>query len=103
MHVIIFEVLPFAEGKHRYFELAAELKAILADQPGFISVERFQSLMDEEKLLSISFWESEEAIIKWRQNIDHINAQKEGKDKLFKAYRIRVAEVQRDYRFSADD
>ena len=102
MYGIIFEVWPHASGKERYFELAAQLKTILATQPGFISVERFQSLIDEGKLLSLSFWESEEAIMGWRVQLDHIQAQKEGKEKLFRAYRIRVVEVRRDYDFSAE-
>ena len=102
MYAIIFEVWPYASGKERYFELAAQLKIILATQPGFISVERFQSLMDEEKLLSLSFWESEEAIKGWREQLDHLQAQKEGKEKLFRAYRIRVVKMMRDYAFSAE-
>lgn len=102
MYAIIFEVWPYASGKERYFELAAQLKTILATQPGFISVERFQSLIDEEKLLSLSFWESEEAIKGWREQLDHLQAQKEGKEKLFRAYRLRVVKTMRDYAFSAE-
>ena len=96
MYAIIFEVWPFAKGRDRYFELAAQLKQILVSQPGFISVERFQSLIDEEKLLSLSFWESEQAIAGWREQLDHIDAQKEGKEKLFEAYRTLVVKVERD-------
>ena len=103
MYAIVFEVWPFAKGRDRYFELAAQLKQILVSQPGFISVERFQSLIDEEKLLSLSFWESEQAIAGWREQIDHIDAQKEGKEKLFKSYRIRVVKIERDYSFDAED
>lgn len=102
MYAIIFEVWPFASGRDRYFELAAQLKEILVSQPGFISVERFQSLIDEEKLLSLSFWESEEAIAGWRKQIDHIDSQREGKEKLFKSYRIRVVKIERDYSFDAE-
>ena len=79
------------------------MKEILISQPGFISVERFQSLIDEEKLLSLSFWESEDAIAGWREQLEHINAQKEGKEKLFKSYRIRVVKIERDYSFDAGD
>ncbi len=102
MYAIIFEVWPFADGKDRYFELAAQLKEHLINQPGFISVERFQSLNDEKKLLSLSFWDSEEAIINWRGQLDHLQAQKEGRDRLFSAYRIRVVKTERDYSFTAD-
>ena len=103
MYAIIFEVSPFASGRDRYFELAAQLKQILVSQPGFISVERFQSLIDEEKLLSLSFWESEQAIAGWREQLDHIDAQKEGKEKLFKSYRIRAVKIERDYSFDSED
>jgi heme-degrading monooxygenase HmoA len=78
------------------------LKTLLVQQPGFISVERFESLMEEGKLLSLSFWESEQAIVNWRSQLDHIEAQKEGKEKLFERYRIRVVKIERDYSFSAD-
>ena len=103
MYAIIFEVWPFAKGRDRYFELAAQLKQILVSQPGFISVERFQSLIDEEKLLSLSFWESEQAIAGWREQLDHIDAQKEGKEKLFKSYRIRVVIIERSYSFDVEE
>ena len=90
MYGIIFEVWPHDSGRDRYFELAAQLKTLLVQQPGFISVERFESLMEEGKLLSLSFWKSEQAIVNWRSHLDHIEAQKEGKEKLFERYRIRV-------------
>ena len=101
MHVIIFEVYPKQGKADDYFELAAELKPLLEEQPGFIAVERFQSLNDSQKYLSISSWESEEAIKNWRENIEHQQAQNEGKTSIFSKYRIRVAEVVRDYDFTA--
>ncbi len=99
MHVIIFEVYPKQGKADDYFELAAELKPLLEEQPGFIAVERFQSLNDSQKYLSISSWESEEAIKNWRENIEHQQAQNAGKTSIFSKYRIRVAEVVRDYDF----
>jgi len=102
MHVIIFEVYPKQGKADDYFTLAAELKPILEEQPGFIAVERFQSLNDSQKYLSISSWESEEAIKNWRENIKHQQAQNAGKSSIFSNYRIRVAEVVRDYDFTAD-
>ena len=101
MHVIIFEVYPKQGKADDYFELAAELKPLLEEQPGFIAVERFQSLNDSQKYLSISSWESEEAIKNWRKNIEHQQAQNAGKTSIFSKYRIRVAEVVRDYDFTA--
>jgi len=101
MHVIIFEVYPKQGKADDYFELAAELKPLLEEQPGFIAVERFQSLNDSQKYLSISSWESEEAIKNLRENIEHQQAQNAGKTSIFSKYRIRVAEVVRDYDFTA--
>jgi heme-degrading monooxygenase HmoA len=69
----------------------------LNDIEGFISIERFQSLANQKKLVSLSFWESEEAISNWRNNINHRMAQQKGRYKLFADYRLRVAHIVRDY------
>ena len=103
MVVIIFEVYPKSGKTDAYFDLAAELKPILEKQPGFIAVERFQSLNNERKLLSISSWENEEAVLNWRNNLAHQNAQNAGKNSIFDQYRIRVAQVMRDYDFDASE
>ena len=97
MLAVIFEVWPNDSGKEEYLSIAASLREFLKDRPGFISIERFQSLVEENKLLSLSFWESEEAIAEWRNLLEHRVAQKKGKQALFNRYRIRVAEVVRDY------
>ena len=97
MFAVIFEVKPTREGKDEYLEIASKLRAFLVKQVGFISIERFQSLVEEEKVLSLSFWEDEAAIEKWRNVMEHRMAQKKGKEALFASYRIRVAEVVRDY------
>ena len=97
MFAVIFEVKPKIEGKETYLEIAAGLRDFLKIQDGFISIERFQSLNEEGKILSLSFWQDEDAIEKWRNLLEHRTAQKEGKDSLFHSYRIRVAQVLRDY------
>ena len=97
MYAVIFEVNVKKTGKEEYLAIAAKLKEQLVHMDGFISIERFQSLADQGKLLSLSFWESKESIDLWKQNLDHIQAQNEGREKLFEAYRIRVAEVFKDY------
>ena len=97
MYAVIFEVKPKDEGKEEYLNIASELRKFLEDQEGFISIERFQSLIDQDKILSLSFWDSEAAIKKWRNLDKHIIGQKKGKKELFHSYRIRVAEVVRDY------
>ena len=101
MHLIIFEVYPHDDQKDRYFELAGQLRETLHQQPGFIHVERFQSLVDEGKILSLSCWETDEAIANWRHRAKHLVVQAEGKLGVFKSYRLRVAEVIRDYDFSS--
>lgn len=97
MLAVIFEVSPTKAGATEYLSIAASLREFLKDRPGFISIERFQSLTEENKVLSLSFWESEEAIQAWRNLFEHRIAQKKGKTELFEKYRIRVAHVTRDY------
>jgi len=97
MFAVIFEVSPTRAGKAEYLDMAAGLRTFLEEQPGLITIERFQSLVDEQKILSLSFWESEQAIELWRNQLEHRHAQKCGKDSLFESYRIRVANVVRDY------
>lgn len=97
MIAVIFEVYPTKEGKAEYLAIAARLREFLKDRPGFISIERFQSLTDDNKVLSLSFWESEEAVQVWRNLLEHRLAQQKGQKELFVKYRIRVADVLRDY------
>ena len=97
MIAIIFESKPYPDQKDRYLDAAARLKPLLADIDGFISVERFQSLTDPEKILSISFWRDEEAVAKWRQVEQHRRIQEAGRKAIFADYRLRVASVIRDY------
>ena len=103
MYLIIFEVYPHIDQKDRYFELAAQLLETLHQQPGFVHVERFQSLVDEGKILSMSCWESEESIANWRNHADHMIVQAEGRERIFASYRLRVVEVKREYSFSSAD
>lgn len=97
MIAVIFEV-QIAEGqKPSYLEVAAELKPLLEQIDGFISVERFQSLSQPNKLLSLSFFHDEQAVQQWRQLTQHRTAQSKGREGIFADYRLKVAEVQRDY------
>ncbi|WP_438863564.1 antibiotic biosynthesis monooxygenase family protein [Neptunicella sp.] len=97
MLAVIFEVTPTAQGRQQYFDIAADLKAALIKIDGFISVERFQSLTNPDTFLSLSFWRDEEAVCHWRNLTEHRAAQRQGRDTLFEHYRIRVAQVCRDY------
>mgnify|MGYP001047790988 FL=1 len=103
MIAVIFEVTPSADGRNRYLELAAELKPLLQEIDGFLSIERFQSLTDPGKLLSLSFWRDEAAVQSWRRLEAHRQAQSEGRAGVFADYRLRVAAVLRDYGMQARD
>ncbi len=97
MFAVIFEVEPTDEGKEEYLDTAATLRPELEKIDGFISIERFASLHQEGKILSLSIWRDEQAIQTWREQERHRQAQERGRSTLFKDYRIRVAEVIRDY------
>ncbi|WP_298771838.1 antibiotic biosynthesis monooxygenase [uncultured Shewanella sp.] len=97
MIAVIFEVMPKVAGKDEYFRIAAELKSDLIKIDGFMTIERFQSLNDPDKFLSLSFWKDETAVKQWRNHFLHQKAQVQGKNALFQDYRIRVAQVIRDY------
>lgn len=97
MIAVIFEV-DVAEGQTAaYLGRAADLRPLLEQAEGFISVERFQSLSSKGKLLSLSFWDSEDAVAGWRQTEEHRAAQEAGRAGVFSGYRLRVAAVLRDY------
>ncbi len=97
MIAVIFEVIPAEGQKEKYFEIASSLKTQLEKMPGYISIERFQSVTNPDKILSLSFWESEDSIQQWRNLEAHRWAQLEGRDHVFKDYRLRIAVVSRDY------
>lgn len=97
MIAVIFEVWPHPEHRQAYFDWARRLKPELERIDGFISVERFSSLTDDGKILSLSFWRDEEAVRCWRTQLEHREAQSAGRMWLFKDYRLRIASVIRDY------
>lgn len=97
MIAVIFEVLPHAAQRQAYLDTAADLRAQLEQMDGFVSVERFESLSQPGKVLSLSFWRDEAAVQRWRTLAVHRQAQAAGRDQLFADYRLRVAQVLRDY------
>jgi heme-degrading monooxygenase HmoA len=100
---VIFEVWLAEERRDAYFDLAKTLRPELEKIDGFISVERFTSLSDEGKILSLSFWRDEAAVKAWRTQFEHRAAQGKGRGGIFKDYRLRVASVLRDYGMNARD
>lgn len=97
MIAVIFEVWPKAERREQYLAIAASLRAQLEAIDGFISVERFESLSEAGKVLSLSFFRDEAAVAAWRNTLEHRAAQTAGRHAIFADYRLRVAEVVRDY------
>ena len=97
MVVVIFEVKVREEGVKVYLALAAGLRDELERAEGFIRSERFTSLVNEGKILSLSVWESEEAVEKWRNTVKHRMSQRQGHDSLFESYTLTVASKIRSY------
>jgi heme-degrading monooxygenase HmoA len=97
MIAVIFEVCPHPHAKQEYLAVAASLAPLLATMDGFISIERFQSLTEPDKILSLSFWRDEEAVKQWRNTDQHRMAQAQGRAAIFANYRLRIAAVVRDY------
>ncbi len=97
MIAIIFEVTPHPDKKDQYLDIAASLRPQLETIDGFISIERFQSLSTEGKILSLSFFRDEQAVADWRALQAHRSAQAAGRGGIFRDYRLRVASVIRDY------
>lgn len=103
MIAVIFEVTPKEGMMGPYLDMAARMKEHLEGFDGFISVERFESLTTPGKLLSLSFWEDEEAVQRWRKLTAHRGAQEMGRQRFFEGYRLRVSHVLRDYGMEARD
>jgi heme-degrading monooxygenase HmoA len=97
MIAVIFEAWPREGCERTYLDIAAALRTELATIDGFVSIERFQSLSEPGKLLSLSFWRDEAAVARWRAAEAHRRAQTRGRAELFRDYRLRIAEVARDY------
>ena len=97
MVAVIFEAVPAEDKKDEYFAIAEKLRGELNKIPGFISIERFQSVTSPGKILSLSFWKDEESVMQWRNVEMHRQAQARGRKSVFGDYRLRVAHVVRDY------
>jgi heme-degrading monooxygenase HmoA len=97
MIAVIFEAWPAADQQKQYMDLAAALRPSLQELDGFISIERFESLTEPGKLLSLSFFRDEESVQRWRNLPQHRATQRRGRNGVFANYRLRVATVERDY------
>ena len=97
MIAVIFEAQPHPGRKDAYLDAAARLRPLLQEIDGFLSIERFESLTTPGKILSLSFWRDEDAVREWRNVEDHRRIQAAGRQSIFADYRLRVAQVLRDY------
>lgn len=97
MIAVIFEVWPKRERRQDYLDIAAALRPQLERIDGFLSIERFESLTEPGKILSLSFFRDEAAVAAWRNIEDHRRAQAKGRGEVFADYRLRIAGVVRDY------
>ncbi len=97
MIAVIFELVPKPDRRQEYFDLAASLRPLLEKIDGFISIERFESLQQPGKFLSLSFFRDEAAVAEWRNTDGHRLAQARGRASIFADYRLRIAGVVRDY------
>ncbi|MGE0356567.1 MAG: antibiotic biosynthesis monooxygenase [Burkholderiales bacterium] len=103
MIAVIFEVKPDPEHRDAYLAAAGRMRALAEKIDGFISVERFESLTEPGKLLSLSVWRDEAAVEQWRKLPEHRAMQKIGRERYFEDYRLRIADVVRDYGKSERD
>lgn len=95
MIAVIFEVWP--ADRDAYLGIAADLRPLLDGIDGFLSIERFQSLAEPGKLVSLSFWRDEAAVTAWRNLEAHRNAQAQGRGGVLADYRLRIGHIVRDY------
>jgi heme-degrading monooxygenase HmoA len=94
---VIFEFEPNAGKTDDYLDIASQLRPLVEGIDGFISIERFESLSQPGKILSLSFWRDEEAVNEWRNIAEHRQAQRDGRNGIFADYRLRIASVIRNY------
>lgn len=97
MIAVLFEARAREGQQEAYLSIAASLRPELEKIDGFIAIERFQSLSEPGKVLSLSWWRDEAAIAAWRRFEEHRAAQRAGRERIFSDYRLRVAQVLRDY------
>ena len=97
MIAVIFESWPKPGRKQAYLDMAAALMPLVQEIDGFISIERFQSVADEGKMVALSFWRDEAAVTAWRNVTEHRRVQDKSRQTVFVNYRLRIAQVLRDY------
>lgn len=103
MYFVIFEVFLNEGSEKDYLGFASSLRKYLDQFEGFIEIDRFRSISNPEKMLSLSSWENLEAIDKWRENADHHHAQLAGRSRIFKYYKISVCQTIKSYDMNSSE
>ena len=101
MIAVIFEVEVDPDRRQAYLARAEALRPLLERMDGFLSIERFASMKDDGRILSLSFWRDEESVERWRTQSEHQAAQRAGREEIFRDYRLRVGTILRDYGMNA--
>ncbi len=85
-------------GDKGYAAMAIEMENLAREQPGFLGLESAR----ENVGITVSYWESLDAIAKWKMHVQHLFAQQQGKNKWYQEYRVRICKVEREYQFSKE-
>ena len=96
-YAVIFTNLQTKEAEG-YTQMAQKMEDLARKQPGFIDIEHAR----EELAITISYWKNLESIANWKANLDHLDAQRQGKHKWYQWYKVRICKVEREYEFSKD-
>jgi heme-degrading monooxygenase HmoA len=83
------------EGDNGYGEMAKAMVNLASQQPGFLGIESAR----EDLGITVSYWESLEAIAAWKQVYDHLTAQRRGRADWYQTYKVRICRIERDYSF----
>ena len=96
-YAVIFTSLRTEIDSENYAEMADQMSALASEQPGYLGAESAREGLG----ITVSYWESLEAIRQWKLQADHLIAQQMGREKWYSAYKTRVCRVERDYEFGA--
>lgn len=97
MIAVIFESWPKHGRGETYLEMGQRMMSLVEGFDGFISIERFESVVQPGKFVALSFWRDEAAVTAWRNVVEHRQIQRGSRNGVFEDYRLRVASVTRDY------
>lgn len=94
--VVVFTSQRADGGDAEYADTAARMEELAAEQPGFLGIESARS--PGGLGITVSYWDSREAVEAWRANAEHLVAQRRGRDEWYVDYAVRVGRVERERR-----